>query len=147
MTTIKEQRAAEAAEARDKLRTIFPAGSTVPVLLRWESRSGMSRCISVLDTHAEEITYLVARALGEKVDHRHGGIKVPGCGMDMGFHLVYTLSWTLYGREAGGYACLGRGEGTRWCPSNTHVNPGPDQDTYGPDVRHDDGYALSRRWV
>jgi len=35
--------------------------------------------------------------------------------MDMGFHLVYELSHTLYGD---GYACLGKGK----CPSNYHNN-------------------------
>ena len=35
--------------------------------------------------------------------------------MDMGFHLVYELSHTLYGD---GYTCLGKGK----CPSNYHVN-------------------------
>ena len=31
------------------------------------------------------------------------GYKVGGCGMDMGFHLVYTLSSLLYKKDRGGY--------------------------------------------
>lgn len=30
-------------------------------------------------------------------DHEHNGIKVEGAGMDMGFHLVYSLSQRLFG--------------------------------------------------
>jgi hypothetical protein len=42
------------------------------------------------------------------------GIIMGGCGMDMGFHLVYSLSSILY---RNGYRCLGKG-----CPSNDHAN-------------------------
>jgi hypothetical protein len=35
---------------------------------------------------------------GDKL-HHSGGIVVNGCGMDMGFHLVSVLSWSLYGAE------------------------------------------------
>jgi hypothetical protein len=41
------------------------------------------------------LTYWAASALGYKIG-KHGGIRVPGCGMDMGFHIVYSLSSTLY---------------------------------------------------
>lgn len=57
----------------------------------------------------------VAIALGMRRAKRGDGLVVGGCGMDMGFHLVYELSHALYGE---GYACLGKGK----CPSNYHVN-------------------------
>jgi hypothetical protein len=44
---------------------------------------------------------MVARAIGWKFDQVHGGVKVDGAGMDMGFHLVYTLSQVLYGAQEG----------------------------------------------
>jgi hypothetical protein len=63
--------------------------------------------------------YSVALAIGAKQAMRNGrrqdAIVIGGCGMDMGFHLVYELSHVLY---ASGYACLGKGA----CPSNYHVN-------------------------
>lgn len=41
------------------------------------------------------IDYWAARALGYRIG-KHGGIVVGGCGMDMGFHLVYNLGRTLW---------------------------------------------------
>ena len=142
MARLTKAQQAEQDEARDRLRELFPAGSTVHTVLRHVSQSGMSRSISVLaidEDGPRDVSYLVARALGDRVDQHRGGVKVTGCGMDMGFHLVYALSSVLY-RD--GYTCTGDR-----CPSNTHVNPGPDRDARGPGVVHTDGYALSQRWV
>jgi hypothetical protein len=93
-------------ESRVLLRAMFPAGSTVYTVMRHVSASGMSRRITVL--HADgsvvrDVSHLVARAIGWKL-HDKGGIVVGGCGMDMGFHLAYTLSQALHGA---------RGLGTR----------------------------------
>jgi hypothetical protein len=134
-------------EAIDRLREMIKPGDTVSTVLRHVSRSGMSRSISVM--HADEdgisdVSYLVARALDDKIDQVNGGVKVGGCGMDMGFHLVYNLSRTLYAR----YQCLGKGDNwSERCPSNTHVNPGPERDDYSYSAFHSDGYALHQRWV
>lgn len=82
---------------------------TVYTILRSVSASGMTRRISfkvIDDTSIFDITYLVAQALGEKVVDAHGfnAIRVNGCGMDMGFHMVYNLSSVLYaGQERAGY--------------------------------------------
>lgn len=92
--------------------------------------------------------YAVGKALGLRHWKRNGreqdALVVGGCGMDMGFHLVYELSHLLYGSRrctkclryipddyptdvtcgecdgdiVGGYACLGKGK----CPSNYHAN-------------------------
>ncbi len=111
------------AEAIDELRTLFPAGSTVSTVLRHRSSSGMSRSISVLHAAADgsitDVTWLVAKATGDKIDNNHGGIKVGGCGMDMGFHLVYSLSRVLY---AGAFRCTGIESGPGRCPANDHSN-------------------------
>jgi hypothetical protein len=129
-------------EAIDILREMFKPGDTVSTVIRHVSRSGMSRSISVM--HADEdgifdVSYLVARALGDKIDQVNGGVKVPGCGMDMGFHLVYNLARTLYPV----YDCLG----DRSCPSNEHVNPGERRGQYHTSWDHTDGYSLHQRWV
>jgi hypothetical protein len=64
--------------------------------------------------------YAVGKALGLRHWRRHGheqdALVIGGCGMDMGFHLVYELSYALFGS---GYQCLGKGGN---CPSNYHTN-------------------------
>jgi hypothetical protein len=134
----------EQAKAIEQLREILKPGETVTTLLRHVSRSGMSRSISVIRDD-QDITWMVARAMGEKIDQTHDGIKQGGCGMDMGFNLVYNLARTLYPT----YSCLGKGDGS-WgsrCPSNAHVNSGPERDNYGAGVVHTDGYVLHQTWL
>jgi len=103
----KAQQAAQR-EAIEELREIFPKGSTVGVIIRHVSRSGMQRTISVVTVKGEirNVSSLAARALGWPMKYgAHDGVKVNGAGMDMGFHLVYSLSTALYGYEnGGGYA-------------------------------------------
>ncbi len=137
------QNMAEQQEAQRMLREEFPPGSTACTVLRHVSRSGMSRSISVVNGQSEDITWMVARALGERIDPKNGGIKVAGCGMDMGFHLVYGMSRTIY---PNGFDCIGDGEGFRsgWCPSNDHSNGDRD---YSPHNHADGGYAVSQRWL
>jgi hypothetical protein len=84
--------------------------ATVYTVLRSVSSSGMTRHISlkVVDSDGDilDITYLAARALGDKLQERNGfnTLKVNGCGMDMGFHIVYSLSSVLFaGQERAGY--------------------------------------------
>jgi hypothetical protein len=67
----------------------------------------MYRVISlyvIQDNQPKWITRLAADLL-EGYDERHEGAKAHGCGMDMGFHLVYNLSSVLFaGQERAGYA-------------------------------------------
>lgn len=111
----------EKAEALAKLREWIKPGDTVYTILRNVSRSGMSREIGVvllangedgrtIDLHPN---YSVAVVLGERCGKRDGVI-VGGAGMDMGFHLVYSLSSALF---PNGYGCIGKG-----CASNDHSN-------------------------
>lgn len=86
--------------ARDALRGFFPRESTVSTLVLHVSESGMSRAIAVLgvyDGAPENVSGLVARALGERLHPKHMGVNVRGCGMDMGFDLTYRLASVLYG--------------------------------------------------
>ena len=105
--TKKEQKAEQTTEALDYLRDLFE-GDVKPVvgtILRHVSKSGMSRDISFYYKE-ENITYYVARALGDKLRSSNGfnAVRVSGCGMDMGFHAVYSLSCALYGSaNRGGY--------------------------------------------
>jgi hypothetical protein len=110
-------------EARAQLREWIKPGDTVYTILDSVSRSGMSRQIRVVIPYTREDgtidhlhpNYSVAKALGLRQATKGDGIIMGGCGMDMGFALVYELSHALYGA---GYPCLGKGQ----CPSNYHVN-------------------------
>lgn len=148
MSEQKVSRADEQEKAREQLRQMFPPGTTVSTVLRHVTSSGMSRSISVIhaDTAGpDDVSWLVARAMGEKIDPKHGGIKRGGCGMDMGFDLVYSLSRTLYPE---GFTCIGEVDRAmsrgRSCPSNDHSNG---DRNYNPHQHRDGGYALRHRWL
>lgn len=92
----------EQAAAVERLRQWVKPGDTVYCILRHVSKSGMSRVIDliVFDKESGEfyrIGYNAALALGRGYDEKHEGVKVNGAGMDMGFHLVYTLGYKLFG--------------------------------------------------
>ena len=133
--TKEKQRETEAARA--KLLDLLEPGDEVKTILRHVSRSGMQRSISVI-IKGEDYTYQVARLLDSRVDQVRGGIKRTGCGTDMGFDLVYNLSYVLW---PSGFECSGKD-----CPSNDHHNsPYPDKDGAG--HHKDGGYALKHRWL
>jgi hypothetical protein len=121
----REQTAAE-------LRKWIKPGTTIYTKLESVSGSGMSRRISLYavmpakkgePAHIANITGQAATVMRESVSDK-GGITVTGCGMDMGFHLVYSLGASLWPK------------GTRK-PHGTR-NGAPD--TAG-------GYALRHSWL
>jgi len=88
----------EQQEAVAKLQAMLKPGQTVYTGLNHVSTSGMQRAISLYIGEAGKIVrldYWAARAMGYSF-HKKGGLKVGGCGMDMGFHLVYSLGQTLW---------------------------------------------------
>ena len=140
---------AEYDEAVTRLREWVKPGDTVYTVLDHVSQSGMSRIIRVvlLGCEGGKVTerhpnYAVGTVLGLSHGKRRGrevdGLRLSGCGMDMGFHLVYSLSRALYGAE-GAFTCIGDG-----CPSNDHSNGDRD---YTPHAHSDGGYALRQRWL
>jgi len=101
---------AERDKARADLRKLLPPGSVVYGCVRDVSRSGMSRIITfhVVERRADGpdwircVTGLVARALSMRVAEPRSfrgswGMRVDGCGMDMVFHVVQSLSYALHG--------------------------------------------------
>ncbi len=87
-------------EAIEKLKEAIKEGDVLWTDLRHVSKSGMTRHIGVRyikNNYPLNYTHLVAKALGSKVSDRYDGIKRVGCGMDMGFDLIYNLSYVLYG--------------------------------------------------
>lgn len=98
-------------ESADYLHKVFGAMDrpVAYVMNRRVSQSGMTRRMSifvVIDGDVCDITHYAGAVIGWPVSDVDGyrTIRVDGCGMDMGFHLVYVLSATLYaGRDRAGY--------------------------------------------
>lgn len=87
-----------AEHAKKSLLNILKAGDTVYTVLRHVSASGMSRRIDLYTFQDNKPVYLsgyYAMLQGEIPPDN--GYKVGGCGMDMGFHLVYSMSSLLFG--------------------------------------------------
>lgn len=130
----------ERQEAVRELREILKPGDTVYVSLKHVSRSGMSRVIMPFIIRNNEPRYLgwtVAKATGRSYNRDREGVNVGGCGMDMGFELVYTLSRYLF---PDGFDCIGAG-----CGASCHSN-GDRDFTVGRHHDGDGGYALKHRW-
>ncbi len=146
MTTMKEK---EKEEAREYLLELLKPSNTVYTVLRHVSRSGMFRVISLhimREGQPYDISWQAAELL-EGYSDKYNGCKVSGCGMDMGFHLVYNLSYSLFPK---GFQCCGSGEYGRveyaYCPSNDHNNkPYPKRDSKMWHI--EGGYALIQRWM
>lgn len=121
------------AESTKALRKMCKPGSTVYTILRHVSQSGMSRRISCFIVGSDKKPLLIdwyIEKLGMYKRHKtHEGLVVGGCGMDMGFDVVYQTSSQLYPK---GFKLA----------KNQHGRNG---ETSG----HDDngGYALNQEWV
>jgi hypothetical protein len=150
----KSEIEAEKAEALASLRKMLKPGQTVYTVLRKRSASGMSRVIDLVIAYRQQeliypklpdgrtdwdatptkklgapqirsIGFLASKAgVGERWDSDWQGIRIGGCGMDMGFELVYRLGYRMW-------------------PNGT---PKPHSNRNGkPD--NDGGYALKHSWL
>lgn len=75
----------------------------VHAIVRSVAKSGMSRRMDFFVLRNEEavrITHHLARVLGWPTDPDKG-MRVDGCGMDMGFHTVYSAKEAFH-RQSGG---------------------------------------------
>ena len=105
----KQEREQEQESAKEFLRKVFASQErpTAWTILKWVSTSGMSRDMKVCTQYegrVVDITWYVAHASSVgQLRERNGQrvVRVGGCGMDMGFHLIYSLSLSLYGSEGG----------------------------------------------
>ena len=89
---------ARPAYCRAELLKLIAPGATIYTQLRHASASGMQRRISLHVVHdggIRCIDTMAADLMGDKI-HKAGGIVANGCGMDMGFHLVYCLGASLW---------------------------------------------------
>ena len=85
--------------ALDELRAMLKPGDTVYTSLKHVSRSRIVRVIDLRVMRNNEplrISWIVAQAIGHNYNDKHEGVKITGCGMDMGFALVYTLGSVLW---------------------------------------------------
>lgn len=78
-----------------------PHGAEIYLILRHVSQSGMSRVIDMVVFRNGQPRYLHSLAddprFTFRYDSRRDGFKVQGAGMDMGFHLVYSLGQSFKG--------------------------------------------------
>lgn len=128
---------AEKAEALETLRKLCPPGTKVYTTLRHVSRSGMLREISLhilKKGQIVHITWNAARVLGWPVNdgRAYWALRVSGCGMDMGFHTVNTLSYALHGYKAKGEGALAENTGRPFKPRRGHFRA---------------GYTLEHEWI
>lgn len=142
--TKAQEKEKEREEAKEFLREYLKPGTEVLCILRHRSRSGMQRVIDlavVKDGGLKHLGWHAAKVLGWKYDTKRDGIVVGGCGMDMGFHTVHQLSFSLF---PDGFTCLKyttpEGSDAR-CPSNDHSN------RVEVTFHKSGGYALRSRWI
>lgn len=113
-------------ESLKRLHEILKPGDTVLTVLRHVSSSGMSRRIDLFTVKDNDIIFLsgyAAHVLDIKLSPK-GGLVTGGCGMDMGFHLVYNLGLAMW---------------LKGTPEpHGRRNGAPDSDG---------GYALKHRWM
>lgn len=95
----------EQEEALERLKQWVQPGDTIYCVLAHVSQSGMRRIIRFYkiatsqETGKQEtwaLSWNVAKALHFGYDEKKEGVIVNGCGMDMGFHVVYNLSNALF---------------------------------------------------
>ena len=105
------------------LRERLTPGTTVYTFVRSVASSGTSRRFGAFYIHNGRPVSLdwalIRLGIGRR-PHKLDGFNVSGAGMDMGFHVVYSLSCALY---PDGFHCIGQGQDhTHRCPSNDHAN-------------------------
>ena len=153
--TAKEKRENEA-QAVATLQGILTPGDRVTTVLKKVLRSGMSRQIAVMvcrDGQVSNVSGLVSDALGLRWND-NDSVTVSGCGMDTGFHTVYSLGHVLFGRIAGegkGKAAnairraLFKADRFYFMQGGREEEPNPNRPD--PEWGHGAGYALKQSWA
>ncbi len=143
----KAQRAeaeTERQERENELRAMIDkTDGTVYTILRHVSSSGMTRDISLLivvDGKLVDLTWWLTTVFPKRFRRspaRHA-IRIGGCGMDMGFALVYDMCRALW---PNGYECTGDK-----CRSNDHSNSPYPKRKAGSMHHNDGGHRLRHEW-
>jgi hypothetical protein len=100
---IETAKTSEKERAKAELKKLFAgSGYQAYTMLRHVSSSGMFRRISVYvieDNQPLCIDYLIGKLGNYKRDKENEGLRVSGCGMDMGFAVVYDTSGEVFDDE------------------------------------------------
>jgi hypothetical protein len=86
-------------EALKHLRKIIKPNDVINCFLRHVSSSGMTRRISfyvIKNNKLIGLDWYIEKVLGYKRNYNNEGLVVGGCGMDMGFAVVYELGLSLW---------------------------------------------------
>ena len=105
---------------------------TIYCVCRHVSSSGMFRRISFYAIRRNELVYLdglIEDLADYKRDKKEQGLRVTGCGMDMGFAVVYAFSHAIFAK------------GFRYRKGECHRNGDPSP------IDKDGGYALKHQWI
>ena len=142
------------------MRKHLQPGDTLFTILDHVSSSGMSRNIRfvILTCHDGKpvqlhSNYAAEKILGYRRAKRGDGVVVGGCGMDMGFHCVYSISRSMFPDGFGVEGKLPSGHTIRpktremaaKAVARGAVFRGRNGDKSGWD--DDGGYALNHRWL
>lgn len=87
------------AEARETLSETLTPDSTIYTIIRHVSASGMQRQIDfyvIQNDTPRRISFAVAALLQLPYSNKYEAVTVNGCGMDMCWDTVYSLSRVLY---------------------------------------------------
>lgn len=82
------------------LKKLIKEDDTIYLILRHVSQSGMARDIDMFiikDNEPLLIGWKASNLVGERWHKDNYGIRITGCGMDMGFSLVASLAKILFG--------------------------------------------------
>lgn len=146
LTASERRRLKVREEAAAELREYLKPGDTIDLILRHRSRSGMFRRISPTFQHPKRgrlhLDYLFHRVYNpesRKSVAGGDGVPVGGCGMDMGFQLVYSVAAVLW---PDGYRCPGKS-----CGDSDHSNPPYPKRDGRTKHKHGSGYALKSNWL
>lgn len=97
MTTVRKR--TDKDESLEFLQKVLKPDMTVHVIIRHVSKSGMQRVMDVFyikNNNLYCITHHVANVLEKNISKKYHGVVINGCGMDMAWHLVYTLSAVIF---------------------------------------------------
>ncbi len=123
-------------EIKNLKKLLRKAKYTIYTKVNHVARSGMMRAISsyiIVDNKPVCIDWEIERLTSYKQNKNHDGLTVHGCGMDMGFSLVYNLSSILYPK---GFKSSERNRFNGMEPTD----PGYEWD-------NDGGYRLNQKWL
>lgn len=123
-------------EIKDFKKLLRKAKYTVYTKVNHVARSGMMRAISsyvIVNNKPVCIDWEIEKITSYKQNNTHDGLTVHGCGMDMGFSLVYNLSSVLYPK---GFKSHRRN-------AINGMKPGDN----GYEWDQDGGYRITQKWL